>query len=847
MQLMLISAQCDVEVVYFDPVHDFAFLQYDPSKIRYASIQALELKPEAAQVGVEVRVVGNDSGEVLTIASAVISRLDRNAPTYSGKYHDFNTNYIQAAAVAKGGSSGSPVVDINGFAVALQAGGKVNTSATNFFLPLQRVARALNLLQKDEEITRGTIQTQWRFESFDICRRLGLSLELEDLLRQSSPGTNTMLVADRILPNGPAHGKFQKGDLLLKVNGATLLSFIDLDDILDTHVGRSIAFDIRRGDQDIKVTLDVGDLHAITPRRFVRIADAVFHDLSYQIARYHGIPCQGVYSPYHGALVGLPDDVLIDSVNGLEVTNLDRFLDIARDIKDTGDVKIAYRMLTNLHTKASIFVSFLRCWHPKLNLWTRDHNYRRWSLTELDFCTECTPSKPKFGTFPAINGLANLEAAYIANTIVKVSWTMEVPVNGNAYQRNSGHGLIVNAEEGLVVVARSIVLHELCSITLNIANIEVPAHIKFLHPLHNYALIKYNPEEVDAPMESARLSKNALELNQKVTMICVHKTTENRTATETSITDINSLSILGSLSRPQYRAVNFEALNVETRLALDNSFGVIVEQDGSVGALWLVFQGPPSTKPDPHGSLWAKHGLQAYQIRDVVERYRTGSLRTPRFLDFETQHHSITSARKHGVQEHWLRQIAKANSRHLVYAVKKLSCRPARDKNSGDYQLRETDMVITLNEKLVTDLSVFGELYYSDNITATVVRDGKEMTLSIPTTSTEHLETSQAVLFCGALIQQPHYAVRQLMSSLPSEVYVCTRYLGTPAKLFNLPAIHFITHINDTETPDLDTFVKVASEIPDNTFFRLRTVSEKLIPSVTTIKKFDYYVSADTC
>lgn len=255
---------------------------------------------------------------------------------------DFNTCYFQANASASGGSSGSPVVNVDGHGIALQAGGRTGGS-TDYFLPLDGPLRALKQIQKGDKVKRGDIQTVFKLKPFDECRRLGLSPEWESALRTSFPGENNAIVALNVLPEGPSEGKLKGGDILLKINGELVAQFLRLNETFDDNIGKAVRVLFQRDGHDIEEDIIVQDVSEITPDRFVTVGAASFHDLSYQLAQRFVLPCRGVFISRPGASYPMTRRyIIVDSVNQKKTPNLNAFVEVMKDIPDRARVAIKF-------------------------------------------------------------------------------------------------------------------------------------------------------------------------------------------------------------------------------------------------------------------------------------------------------------------------------------------------------------------------------------------------------------------------------------------------------------------------------------------------------------------------
>jgi len=798
-------------------VHDFGILKFDPKAIKYMKVEALPLRPEHARVGVEIRVVGNDAGEKLSILSGVISRLDRNAPEYGEGYSDFNTSYLQASAAASGGSSGSPVVNIDGYAVALQAGGRSDGASTDYFLPLDRPLRALKCLQEGKPITRGDIQCQFLLKPFDECRRLGLGAEWEAKMRAAFPKETNLLVAEIVLPEGPSHNKVEEGDVLLKVNGELISQFIRLDDIFDSNVGKTVKLLLVRGGDEVEVEIEVGDLHKITPDRFVAVSGASFHNLSYQQARLYGVACKGVYvceATGSFRFESSDNGWIIQTVDHKKTPDLDTFIEVMSGIPDRARVVVTYKHLRDLHTLHTTIIYIDRHWAKKMKLAVRNDETGLWDFKDLADPLPPVPAVRRSASFIQLEHTSHPAVAELVQSFVHVSCTMPVKLDGFPKNRKWGMGLVIDAEKGLVIISRAIVPYDLCDITVTIAeSIVVEGKVIFLHPLQNYAIIQYDPSLVDAPVKSAKLSSEQL-TQGAATYFMGYNRIGRIVHTATTVTEIFAVTIPANSGSPRYRAVNVDAITIDTNLSGQCGSGVLVGQDGTVQALWLTYLGERS--PTTHRDEEYHLGLATPTLLPVIKQIQQGVVPNLRMLSIEVRAIQMSQARIMGVSEDWIAKVSVANtSHHQLFMVSKRTFE--RNGQEGADALLEGDILLTLNGNLITRISELDIMYSHEVLEAVIVRNCKELTLTLSTVAADDVETDRAVSFCGAILHRPHHAVRQQISKLYSEVYVSARTRGSPAYQYGLAPTNFITHVNNKPTPDLESFLAAVVDIPDNT------------------------------
>ena len=815
--LFLNNEEIELIPIYRDPVHDFGFFKYNPNDLKYIKPLALKLSPEEVKVGQEIRVIGNDAGEKLSILAGTIARLDRQAPDYGrGNYNDFNTFYFQAASGTSGGSSGAPVINIQGNAVALNAGAN-NSSASSFFLPLDRIERALKLIQEDQLITRGTLQAEFTQLTFDELQRLGLTSAMESLYRGQGNNLEGMLVVERVIKNSPIEQYLQPGDILLKINEIMVADFILLADILDQKVNETINIEVQRGGKGISFMVDVTNLHDITPNSYLSFGDAVFNNFSYQQARHYNRPLEGVYVAdpgYSLSRSAIPAGAVIFEIDGKNIQTIEDLKNHLSQLTQKNKMNMRFVKFSDPINSVLRSVEIDRTWF-KSEICTRNEINGSWPCQQLDTGTQ---EQAQFERSASFTKYKQPMKDKIARSLVHVSFDLPYPVAGILSRHYYGTGLLVDKERGLVIVDRNTVPLSIGDIKLTFAgSLEISGKVEYIHPLHNLAMVSYDPNLIgDTLIQEARFSTKPLQSGDEASFSGL-KIDHQLFHQKVTVSSIDPLILPPSI---KFSDTNIEVIDLVN--APDDIYGVLTDKKAKVKALWTSFAYRSGGE-----ALQINRGISSDLISEFITQFKKDK---PLYsLGLDLGYIPLFSARKMGLSDDWISQYESKNERRLLMVNNRISGSPASKV------IQNGDIILSINNQLISSFRDYEKLSQSEVITINLWRQNKLLKYDIDTELLNGNDIDHVLIWAGAHLHEPHRTIAQRGID-PSGVYVAFNNYGSPATRYGLNMGLRIVAVNEIETPTLDDFINEVRGKQDRSSLRLKTIAWNGATKIITMK-----------
>ncbi|MGQ7844128.1 trypsin-like peptidase domain-containing protein [Granulosicoccus sp. 3-233] len=814
--------QVDAVPLYRDPIHDFGFIRYDPQDLRYSRPRSLNLRPDKVSTGMNIRVIGSDGGEQLSILPGTIARLDREVPTYGRYgYNDFNTFYLQAASGTSGGSSGSPVIDFDGDVVALNAAANTRT-ASSFFLPLPRILHALQKLQADEAIDRGGFQTLFDHQPFRELRRLGLDAQTEATVRESQEGITGMMTVGQVIPGGVADGVLQPGDILVSIADRLMTDYITLEATLDAAIGQTLPVVLIRQGTQVLIDIGVADLNALAPDRFLELGDSILQDMSIQHARAMNRQQEGVVVMHPGfvfSAANVPQSALITEVDGKAVRDIDDFIGILQT--SAGSTKRSMRFIVPGREFNSVLTQF-----EVDDRWFGNRVCRRVDDARFWGCQKVVLPEPDSDAAETLVNVPRYDDALlskVAPAMVLVDFAIPYS-SDNVYARHyKGVGIVIDKVEGLVAVDRNTVPVALGDVDLTFfGSLEMPGKVVFLHPRHNVALLQYDASQLTtADFEALRLVDADTTLPSELTMIGYRA---DGTFRRHEVNDASHLTIgFGPPGLPRFQQAAMDVYGVPN--VPPSLGGPLVDEKGDVHAVYMSF-----AYEEDREIRQREWGMPAAVILEALRLYRSSE--PYHSLDISLSYKPLALARRYGLPDDWLLRFNRlpADKRRVLHVDQVVPGTDAEEK------LASGDVILAIDQMLVSDLLSAETLSQKEEMVLTVLRAGQLVDVALRPSKLDAQGTRRIVSWAGATFENPFSDIAYQKAVDFPGVYIADTEDGSPALWDGLYRNRFVVAIDGEPVEDLDDLLAQVTQRQQDQVTRLTVITMSGRKQIVTVQ-----------
>jgi S1-C subfamily serine protease len=278
------GSRVDAKVLYCDPWLDYAFLQVDPKSMPQ---DATEIKFSIKDPSIDqpIFIIGNNEGKSFSIHEGTVTGLYEITglmPQHS----------IRLSLNTQGGSSGSPVMNQQGEAIALNYGG---SETYGLGLHPAYIRYALSFIEKGIIPVRKHIGLITEIYSLnEAAKYRGFPLEQVQAYTKKFPlSLGNAIQVTRTMVNTPANGRLVVGDIIWAIDGQELgPNLVDLDLVLNKATQTTVRLTVYRNGnfQDINVPLYNLEDHQI--KQLISFGGAVFFESDDFFSDKAGIPAK---------------------------------------------------------------------------------------------------------------------------------------------------------------------------------------------------------------------------------------------------------------------------------------------------------------------------------------------------------------------------------------------------------------------------------------------------------------------------------------------------------------------------------------------------------------------------
>ena len=240
----------------------------------------------------------------------------------------------------------------------------------------------------------------------------------------------------------------------------------------------------------------------------------------------------------------------------------------------------------------------------------------------------------------------------VTPSLVLVNFDMPYTVSGVADRYYYGTGLIADAERGWVVVDRNTVPVAMGDVRLTFAgSLEIPGRVEYIHPLHNLAVVSYDPKLIgNTPVKSATFVSKTLLPGDDVAVVGLGP--DFRMMSQSS-----EVANVSAAAFPLSRTLRFRDTNLDVVTLVNGPSdfdGTLVDLQGRVLGMWASF-----AYQSGRDLTQVNLGIQADVIVDMIDKLRAGE--PLRSLEVEWAQMPLATARKVNLPEDWVQRYEAHN------------------------------------------------------------------------------------------------------------------------------------------------------------------------------------------